>query len=139
MDHRARLLQRIGDINNFDLPRPLVSLEEFFEGNNDFGSIGYNFYPDQPSPAEFYQHFKSIRDRDDVSNVLVEVKDLEDPDGWPSTDTVWVLTTATPDELQSWLGDRFRADDILEGFPAHRPVEKVAIADNFVALCVWYD
>ena len=29
---------------------PLVTLEEFFDGNNDYSSIGYNFPPPQPSP-----------------------------------------------------------------------------------------
>jgi len=42
MNNRERLLERIGDINNFELARPVVSLELFFDGNDDWGSIGYN-------------------------------------------------------------------------------------------------
>jgi len=52
MEAHKRLLERInrnGDINYDIVPRPLVTLEEFFEGNKDYGSIGYNFYPDQPN------------------------------------------------------------------------------------------
>jgi hypothetical protein len=64
---REWLLERVnrdGDINDFSVARPLVGLEEFFEGNDDYGSIGYNFYPDQPAPSEFYALFKGIRDPD---------------------------------------------------------------------------
>ena len=25
----------------------------------------------------------------------IEVKDLEDPDGWPATDMIWIFTAAT--------------------------------------------
>src|SRR5689334_4622956 len=88
------LIERIncnGDINSPATPRPLVTLEEFFEGNNDPGSIGYNFYPDQPRPGEFYELFKQIRDHPEVSNVLVEVSQHEAPEEWPSTDTVWII------------------------------------------------
>ena len=71
--------ERIGDINNFELPRPVVSLELFFDGNDDWGSIGYNL-PDQIAPQQFHAILQSIRDRNEVADVLIEVKDLEDPD-----------------------------------------------------------
>jgi hypothetical protein len=88
-------INRNGDVNDLNVPRPIVTLEEFFEGNEDFGSIGYNFYPDQPAPPEFYELFQRIRERPDVANVLVEVSMQEMPDEWPSTDTVWILTSKT--------------------------------------------
>lgn len=83
MTSLERLIARIncnGDINDPTTPRPLVTLEEFFEGNEDYGSIGYNFSPDQPAPAEFYELLKRIRDRPDVADVRVEVSQHEVPD-----------------------------------------------------------
>jgi hypothetical protein len=77
----ATLVERInrnGDVNEPATPRPLLTLEEFFEGNDDFGSIGYNL-PDQPSPAEFYSLLKEIRNRTDVADVRIEVLDHPDP------------------------------------------------------------
>ena len=138
---REKLLRRInrnGDFNDPAVPRPLVTLEEFFEGNNDFGSIGYNF-ADQPSPAEFYELFKGIRDKPEVADVLVEVKDLEDPDGWPATDTIWIITGAPTDDVNRWLGHRFRADELIQGFPTHYPVEKYDLPAGMQALGVWWD
>src|SRR5688500_8873122 len=105
-------INRNGDVNDPAVPRPIVTLEEFFEGNDDYGSIGYNFYPEQPAPSEFYDLFKRIRERPNVADVLVEVTQQEMPNDWPSTDTVWILTAASLKEVASWLGERFQADEL---------------------------
>lgn len=139
---RQRLLARInqdGDINDPNTPSPLVTLEEFFEGNNDFGSIGYNFLPDQPAPAEFYAFFKGIRDKPEVADVRVEVKDLEDPEGWPATDTVWIITSASPDDVAGWLGEKFHADELIEGFQTARQIEPYKVPEGMHAIGVWWD
>src|SRR5438128_350946 len=76
----VRRINRNGNINDAQTPRPLLSLEEFFEGNDDYSSIGCNLYPDQPAPSEFYSIFRSIRERPDVADVLVEVNQHEVPE-----------------------------------------------------------
>ena len=143
---RDSLLTRIGDINDFDRPRPLVSLEEFFEGNDDYASIGCNL-SDQPSPSEFYRLFALIRDRPDVRDVLVEVKQLEDPDGWPYTDTIWIITKAAPDDVHQWFPERIAPDEVIEGFPkpGSQPgfvgyeVEAYQVPDGMQAIGLWWD
>ena len=141
MDARQRLLARIGDINDPSTPSPLVTLEEFFEGNDDLGSIGYNFYPNQPRPSEFYALFKEIRDRPEVADVRVQVMDLEDPDRWPSTETVWVITSASVKDVEKWLGERFAADDYFEGFhdPEYLALEPYEIPKGMKAIGIWWD
>jgi len=52
-----------------------VTLEEFFVGNDDFGSIGCN------------------------SEVA------EDPTTWPFVDRVYFLTSGTPEEIKRWTAD----------------------------------
>jgi hypothetical protein len=139
MHHRDRLLARIGNINDFSRPRPLVTLEEFFEGNNDPASIGYNL-PDPPSPRDFYQLLLGLRKRPEVNNVLVEVKDLEDPDGWPSCDTIWIITTASAKDVRPWFPERFAPDDVLDGFEASStPIEKYEVPKGSRAIGAWYD
>ncbi|MBK8271164.1 MAG: hypothetical protein IPK83_23760 [Planctomycetes bacterium] len=139
---RAKLLKRVnqnGEINNVDTPRPLVTLEEFFEGNNDPGSIGYNL-SDSPSPQEFFAMFKQIRARPGVSDVRFEVKDLEDPDGWPATDTIWMITTATRDEVESWIPERIMPDEILEDIgPATGKREPYVVPPGAHAWGLWWD
>jgi len=137
-----RLKERIyrnGDINDPATPRPLVSLEEFFEGNNDGGSIGYNFYPDQPEPREFYDLFRKVRSRPEVAEVLVEVCQHEMPDEWPSTDTVWVVTSAPAATVASWLGERFRADEIFGGWTDHVRREPYDVPAGMKAIGLWWD
>jgi hypothetical protein len=89
-------INRSGDVNHAKTPRPLLSLEEFFEGNDSFGSIGYNFYPDQPSPTEFYEFFRLVRNKPSVAAVLVEISQHEVPEEWPSTDTIGSLQVSLP-------------------------------------------
>jgi len=137
MDPRATLLQRIGDINDFDRPRPLVSLELFFDGNDDPASIGYNL-PDPPAPREFHELLKGLRDRDDVRDVLIEVKDMEDPDGWPSTDTIWFITSAPADDVQRWFPEALAPDDVIVGFGGQK-IESYDLPNGFEAVGAWHD
>ena len=130
-------MQRIGDINNFDLPRPVVGLEEFFEGNNDYGSIGYNL-PDTYSPPEFYAFFRKLRDHPAIADVLIEVKDLEDEDGWPSTDTVWFVTTLTEAELARHFEERVRPDQWIS-YPPDQPMEPITCPEGHHVIGAWYD
>lgn len=139
MDTRSALLARIGDINNAALPRPFVSLELFFEGNNDYGSSGCNL-PGSVEPREFYELLKQLRDRDDVHEVLIEVKQMEDPDGWPFSDTIWFITSAAPAEVKSWFPERLAPDEMVDGFDKSvESVEAYAVPERFRAVAAWYD
>lgn len=138
-DAHAKLLARIGDINDFSRPRPLVTLTELFEGNDDYSSIGYNL-PDSPSPQEWYQLLKDIAERPEVTEIRIEVKQQEDPSGWPSTDTIWIITTASPEQVRSWLPERVAPDEIIEGFEkSASPVEPYEVPAGRRALGLWYD
>jgi hypothetical protein len=132
-------INRLGDINDPSTPRPLVTLEEFFNGNNDYSSIGYNFPPPQPSPWEFFELFLAIRNRPEVEDVLVQILDHPDPKGWPSSELVWVITSAGKAEIAGWLGDRFKADNLLMGFPGKMKLEKVHIPETMHAVGIWWD
>ncbi len=132
-------IARAGDLADLATPRPLVSLEEFFEGNDDHGSIGYNFYPDQPAPSEFFEVFKRIRSRPEVSDVRVELCQHETPDEWPSTDTVWIITSAPISEVKTWLGERFHADDIFDGWTDHVRREPYAVPPGMKPIGIWWD
>jgi hypothetical protein len=65
-------------------PLPVVSLEDFFCGDSDYGSIGCNL-SNTPGPQVFFNTLKTIRDDDSVQDVLVEVNEVveEDPQTWP--------------------------------------------------------
>src|SRR5260221_8739768 len=69
---RTKLIDRLKTLGfgATDQP-PLVSLEEFFEGNTDYGSIGWNLTP-MLGPQFFHRVLKTIRSRPDDHDVLVE-------------------------------------------------------------------
>jgi hypothetical protein len=137
-----RIINRInrhGDIRDPDAPRPLVALEEFFDGNNDYGSIGCNFGPKQPSPHEFHELFLSIRNKPVVHDVRVHIPDHEDPNRWPSTEMVWNITSAGTEDVRQWFGGKYEADNLLRGFPDTVKLEKVPIPAKMKAIGVWWD
>src|SRR5262249_18698986 len=60
------------DFKDNAAPDPIVSLEEFFTGNEDLGSIGCNL-TDHPGMQTFYTELKAIRSRPDVQGVFVAI------------------------------------------------------------------
>ncbi|HUO91148.1 MAG TPA: hypothetical protein VMU08_18405 [Rhizomicrobium sp.] len=128
---RDALLKRVGDIRK----RPLVTLEEFFEGNDDGGSIWCNTSP-APEPAMVYEILRGIRARSDVSDVRVMVTQYDGgEDEWPFSDTIFVVTTASPETVVSWFGDDYAPDEIVDAEPA----EEIAVPQGHTIIACWWD
>ena len=92
---------------------PLLTVEEFFDGNDVVGSIGCNL-DGQPVPADFYDLFKGILGKAEVKDIRVAVTQFDDPE-WPFSDNVLIMTSASTDEVQSWFPERLRPDIVDEG------------------------
>ena len=127
-----------GDVNDPKTPRPLLTLEEFFEGNGYVGSIGCNLTP-TPSPTQFYDLLKTIRDRDDVADVLVQITMQDDPDSWPFSDTVWIITSATPEEVAEWFEERMRPDDMFHDWNDGQEREWYTVPSGMTPIGAWWD
>src|SRR5262249_53005655 len=108
IDRITERVSRNGDVDDPATPRPLLTLEEFFEGNAVPGSICCNLSP-MPEPAEVYEHLKRIRSRPEVADVRVEITMFDDPE-WPFSDTVWVISSVRPDIIMSWFPDALAPD-----------------------------
>lgn len=85
---------------------PIVSLDDFFIGNEDIGSIGCNLSPPL-TQGIFYQNLKDICSRPDVEEIWIEITDLEednpDPLTWPFSDKIFIVTSASQPEVARWL------------------------------------
>lgn len=92
---------------------PVVSLELFFTGNDDLGSIGCNL-ADHPGIEKFRDTLLTIRTRSDVNDVAVAISDDMEDEEWPFVDTVIVVTSAPADEVLDWAA-ALTPDDTLEG------------------------
>jgi hypothetical protein len=127
MNNRAKLLRevfrqgfRTPDWRHRQ-PLPVVSLEDFFEGNTDRESIAPNL-DNHPGTDFFYSCLKDIRSDPTVEEVLVNIYDL-DPiidGGWPYTENVHILTSASEEKVQEWA-TKLLSDGAMEGWPCGEP------------------
>jgi hypothetical protein len=134
-----RITERVarhGDVNLSETVRPILTLSEFFDGNNVNGTIGCNLDP-PPSPAQFHSMLKAIVARPQVSDVRIVVTQFDDP-AWPFSDTVWVITSATPDEVSAWFDKAVRPTECWEGWYPDHPAEPVNVpAGMRIVTCQW--
>jgi hypothetical protein len=136
LDRITERVTRHGDVNDPTTPRPLLTLAEFFEGNETVGSIGCNLVP-TPTPAQFYELFKHIAARVDVAAVRVQVSMFDDPE-WPFSDVVWIITSASPQAVVEWFEDAVRPDDCAVGWPERVAMEPCPIPAGMQPVaCVW--
>src|SRR5262245_46292997 len=83
-------------------PEPqIVSVERFFDGNDDLGSIGCNLI-EHPGVDAFRDVLTGLLRRPDVQAVYAQISEI-DPgeDCWPFANTVLVVGAIPADELRS--------------------------------------
>lgn len=121
-------------------PYPVISLEDFFEGNNDAGSIACNLQEAyRLKIGEWFQILKRIRDRQEVQDVLVEIFEVpEDGETWPSSDRIYVLTSAGEEEVKSWM-QPLRPDELAEGYIEGVPPGAPVLAHGKRVYQAWWD
>ncbi len=131
-------VNRDGDVNNPLTPRQLLTLTEFFDGNNDFGSIGCNLTP-PPGPERFHEVLKSIATRSDVSDVRVEITMHDDPEMWPFSATVWIITSAPPEKVAELFESSIRPDQCSVGWSDSVKYEAMTIPPGMRPIACWWD
>jgi len=138
---RKGLIERIGQLGLPlpDRPLPLVTLEEFFVGNDDYGSIGCNLNP-MLGPQFFFEKLRLIRRQPNVQDVLVEVVEVEEEDEsmWPFSDRVYVFADAAPDAVGQWAA-ALHPDAVEEGFAAGQPDSAPELRPGFKCYSLWWD
>jgi hypothetical protein len=130
-------VNRDGDVNDFHNPRPLLTLQEFFEGNDVDGSIWCNLNP-PPSPGEVWEILRKIEEREDVAEVLVQVSMFDDP-LWPFSEIVWVITSASADEVLKWFSRDTAPDRCSEGWTDDADTRQCVVPDGMQPVCCWWD
>jgi hypothetical protein len=78
--------------------RALVTISEFFDGNDDLGSIGCNL-SDHPGLKHFQSVLSEIADRSDVEQVWMQIYDVEEGD-WPFSENVLIFGHAPISDLR---------------------------------------
>ncbi len=109
LDARKRLLEKalamIAD--NMLVAAPM---EKFFNGNTDDGAFGRRMQTSREiAVAEYAEGLRAVRTRPEVHEVYVELREIpddseaEEQQMWPSGFVLFVITSATAAEVESWL------------------------------------
>jgi hypothetical protein len=119
---------------------PVVTLEEFFVGNNDLGSIGCNLNP-HPGIERFFVVLQSIRSRPEVQDVLVTISECDENDvtSWPFSDRIYVFTTASKDDLAKWAKELEPSEVLDDGFVGGVPPAAPQLRPGMKVLSLWWD
>ncbi|GAA1718708.1 hypothetical protein [Brachybacterium phenoliresistens] len=141
----ALVADRLGEDGQFT-STPVLTLEEFFEGNEAEGSILCNVVRDPQDlgslvpPQEAFEIFSEIRDRSEVADVRIALTMFDDPD-WPFSDTVLVETIATPEEVRGWFEEEIGPDEVDPLAPDDDLVDVVRELgmDPDRVLVLWWD
>lgn len=91
--------------------RALVTVSEFFDGNDDLGSIGCNL-ADHPGVEHFQSVLSEIANRSDVEQVWMQIYDLEEGD-WPFCENVLIVGKAAVSELTE-LSESLQPSEVSE-------------------------
>lgn len=109
MQESEHLLNKIKMlIEENDGETPLVTLDDFFQGNSDEGSLGINSSTQNtPSIADIYKKLKQIEKLPNVCNVLVSIHDdwkmsLDNPEVWPASENIYIYTMAQVKVVKQW-------------------------------------
>ena len=119
-------------------PEPqLVSIDRFFDGNDDLGSIGCNL-TDHPGIYTFRDILTRLLRRPDVKAVYAQISELDPGEGcWPFTDTVIVVGSISLDEFRNSVNPLDPSEvATAEQFGVSPSIAKMHGAP---ALAVWWD
>ena len=95
------------DLMNYEsLEKPiLMSVDDFFDGNNDVSSIAPNL-SEKPKIAEYYEVFKTLLKNDKVEGIYVNIKDINiykngklNDSEWFFSDMIYVIGTISKSEI----------------------------------------
>jgi hypothetical protein len=97
---------------------PVVSIEDFFDGNDEPDSIAVNLDP-HPGLEFFRKKLSAIRKRADVQDVLLDIYHIDESDEgephWPSPECIYVISSTSEEQVEKWNG-QLRADGPIEGW-----------------------
>ncbi|MCL6250236.1 hypothetical protein M3P36_04125 [Altererythrobacter sp. KTW20L] len=122
-----------------DVPLPLLTLEEFFDGNDFVGSIGCNL-ESIPRPADFYNWLTHVRNKPEVSDVRIQITCVDDPgNDWPFSDTIWVITSESASSVKEWVPEKLGPCETWEGWSERTKYDECHVAEGHTPIAVWYD
>jgi hypothetical protein len=123
-----------------DHPRFVLPANAFFDADMDVGSLAPNLVGLEGAPAHelFQRVFTEVAAEPSVSGVFVSVLSDSEPNSWPSSDTVYVVTAATLADVKSWV-QRLEPDDVREVGEPLEIANPFSVPAGQRVYSVWWD
>lgn len=130
---RKRLIEELSQQEKW----PVVSIDRFFDGNDDLGSIGCNL-DEHPGIDVFRDTLVGLTKRADVEAVYAHIAEIDPGEGcWPFTDTVFVAGSISANQLEKLL-EPLVPDEIGPACEFGVP-ESVSGKHSVPILAAWWD
>ncbi len=113
-------------------PGPIVavSLEDFFDGNDDEGSLACNL-TEHPGIDFFYSELMSFRNTNQV-DVFVEIYEIEE-EMWPYSERVYIIGNVSAENIAN-LCSKLQASEIES--PDEKQINRILYKN---VLSLWWD
>ena len=96
---RETLIRLIRSQPEHEEGRALVTIAEFFDGNDDLGSIGCNLL-EHPGTDHFRKVLSDIESRADVEQVWMQIYDLDEGE-WPFSENVLIVGKVSAPQIRT--------------------------------------
>ena len=102
------------------------------------GCIGVNIYPDNPGPEKFYLILKELISSKKATEIFVRISDIDEPEEWFFSDTIYITTKLSLDELRESL-EALKPDEIYEDWMYGKPANIGEIESGSKIYSVFWD
>ncbi|MFZ5987727.1 MAG: hypothetical protein ACOYWZ_11460 [Bacillota bacterium] len=115
----------------------MVSIDDFFDGNNDKGSFAANACTKDIDVNEFYLIFKRIMAEENVEDIWILINDIEDECAY--SDTAFISTNADKKQIYQWFGEAFPSD-VGEVDHNDKVYERISpLREGYKLFNLWWD
>jgi hypothetical protein len=135
-DKRAILLKKIKQAG-YPKKEVFVSVDDFFDGNEDSGSIGVNIYPDAPSLPMFYQVLTKIQNNSKTNALLIRIADIDDTE-WFYSDMAFINGEYSLSEVKK-LFKPLKPDEVYEGLMYNDKPNNIPNHNTGKSYSIWWD
>lgn len=137
----VKRLEKFLDDQECYTPSPLVSLDQFFDGNDDVGSIGCNLF-EHPGIQRFRDLLSELEEHEDISKVWVIAKQHDWKPGWPHSDEVIFLTSLNVDTIEEKISI-LEPDEVYDVYSDFKAVDldnkAISAQDGEKFIGAWWD
>jgi len=137
-----RLVDKIKAAGYSNETETVLTLEEYFDGNDERCSMICANTGNQPSAQSLREFFDAIRAKPSVRDVLVRVYDFEDAlefqDSWINSDAIYVITSSSIANVGEWFMP-LAPSEIYEEKDLKPFNNLPPMPDSYRLIAVWWD